>query len=266
MGMGDPNSLLHRSLARIAGFLYRSCDRIVVVTPAFKDHLIAHWHTPAEKISIVENGVETDLFSPRNQDAHLRSELGAEGKFVVCYIGTMGMAHGLETLVEAAARLRESAPQVLFLLVGEGAEKEHIISLARSRGLANLRFVDQQPRERIPAYICSSDACLVLLKKTELFKTVIPTKLLEFMSCGRPVILGVDGQARKIVDDAQAGIFVEPENVGALTEAIIRLAGDSALRESLGGNGLRYILQHFSRRQTAENYLSVLARVVGKRN
>jgi colanic acid biosynthesis glycosyl transferase WcaI len=264
VGMGDPNSLLHRALARIAGFLYRSCDRIVVVTPAFKDHLIAHWGTLPEQISIVENGVETDLFSPQNQDSHLRSELDAEGKFVVCYIGTMGMAHGLETLVEAAARLQESSPLVLFLLVGEGAEKEHIISLARSRSLSNLRFVDQQTRERIPAYICASDACLVLLKKTELFKTVIPTKMLEFMSCARPVILGVDGQARQILEDAQAGLHVEPENAGALADAITRLAVDAELRKSLGNNGQRYILQHLSRRRTAETYLSVLEGLVGK--
>ena len=186
VGMGHPGSPLHHGLAKIAGFLYQRCDRVVVVTPAFKDYLVEHWHTPPDKISVVENGVETDLFSPGEVDAKLRNELGADGKFVVGYIGTMGMAHGLETLVEAAARLQNSAPQVLFLLVGEGAEKDRIISLAKSRSLDNLRFVDQQPREKIPAYIRLSDACLVLLKKTELFKTVIPTKMLELCPVGDP--------------------------------------------------------------------------------
>jgi len=227
VGMGDPDSFLHRGLGKIASFLYRRCDRVVVVSPAFKDHLIKHWQVPPKKISVIENGVETGLFSPGAPDQELRRALGAEGKFVVCYIGTIGMAHGLETLVEAAARLRESSPQVLFLLVGEGAEKERIISLAHSRGLTNVRFVDQQPREKIPAYIRASDVCLVLLKKTELFKTVIPTKMLEFMACARPVILGVDGQARKIVDEAQAGLFMEPENPDALTNAIMHLAANS---------------------------------------
>src|SRR2546427_8087666 len=108
VGMGDQNSLLHRLLAKIAGFLYRSCDHVVVVTPAFEDHLVEHWHMPRAKISIVGNGVEPDLFSPQNASTDLRRELGADGKFVVCYIGTMGMAHGLETLVEAAARLQHS--------------------------------------------------------------------------------------------------------------------------------------------------------------
>jgi len=264
VGMGGPNSFLHHGLGKIAGFLYRRCERVVVVTAAFKDHLITNWQMPPDKISIVENGVETDLFSPGCADQVLRKELGAEGKFVVCYIGTMGMAHGLETMVEAAAELRDSAPHVLFLLVGEGAEKERIIALARTRGLTNLRFVDQQPREKIPAYIRSSDACVVLLKKTELFKTVIPTKMLEFMSCARPVILGVDGQARKILEEAQAGLFIEPENTAALVQAITRLAGDPSLRESFGGNGLRHILQHFSRQQTADDYIAVLQSMVGE--
>ena len=257
VGVGDHKSTLHRSLANIAGFLYRRSDRVVVVTPAFADHLVERWQVPREKISIVENGVETELFSPQ-ASSDLRHELGADGKFVVCYIGTMGMAHGLETLVEAAAQLQSVKPEVLFLLVGEGAEKERIQALSRSRGLTNLRFVDQQPREKIPAYIRSSDACLVLLKKTDLFKTVIPTKMLEFMSCARPVILGVDGQARKILDAAQAGIFVEPENVDDLVRAITRLAADASLRESLGRNGRRHILEHFSRRQTAKTYIEVL--------
>ncbi len=258
VGVGDQKSLMHRTLAKIAGFLYRKANRIVVVTPAFKDHLIGRWQVPAHKISVIENGVETSLFNPQNTNPDLRRDLDAEGKFVVSYIGTIGMAHGLEAIVEAATRMQHTSPKVLFLLVGEGAEKERILSLANSRRLTNLRFVGQQPREKIPAYITASDACLVLLKKADLFKTVIPTKMLEFMSCARPVILGVEGQARKIMEEAQAGICIEPENVDDLVQAITRLAADPALRESLGRNGRRYIQQRFSRRSTAAAYLDVL--------
>ena len=263
VGMGNAESFLHRSLSKIAGFLYRKCDRIVVVTPAFKDYLIEHWHVPAEKIFIIENGVEQNLFSPHHTN-DLRKELGIEEKFVICYVGTMGMAHGLEIMVEAAARLRDTAPQVLFLLIGEGAEKERIMAMAQARDLTNLRFIDQQPREKIPAYISASDACLVLLKKTELFKTVIPTKMLEFMSCARAVILGVDGQARKIVEEAQAGIFVEPENATDLVSAVTRLLADAGLRETLGRNGRRHVLQHCSRKHTARAYMDVLEGLVDK--
>src|SRR5207245_6018460 len=104
------------------------------------------------------------------------------------------MAHGLGTMIAAAESLQKIAPNVLFLLLGEGADRERILALAESKGLTNIRFVPQQPREMIPAYIAASDVCLVLLKKSDVFETVIPTKMLEFMSCGRPVILGVSGQ------------------------------------------------------------------------
>ena len=124
-----------------------------------------------------------------------------------------------------------------FLLVGEGAEKERIKALAQSRGLANVRFLDQQPRENIPAFISASDACLVLLKKTDVFKTVIPTKMLEFMSCARPVILGVDGQARQIIEEAGAGVVIEPENSEALVTAISQLSADRELGTALGSKG-----------------------------
>jgi glycosyltransferase involved in cell wall biosynthesis len=259
VGMGGENSLLHHGLGAIAGFLYRRADRIVVVTPAFKDYLIHRWHVPAQKIDVVENGVETDLFAPDPvAAAGRRKELNAESRFLVCYIGTMGMAHGLETLLDAAARLQSEAANVLFLLIGEGSEKERIKSLAQSRGLANVRFVDQQPREEIPSFISASDVCLVLLKKTDVFKTVIPTKMLEFMSCARPVILGVEGQARQILEDASAGLAIGPENADALAAAIIQLDQNRELAKTLGEQGRAYIVQNFSRASTAQKYTTVL--------
>jgi colanic acid biosynthesis glycosyl transferase WcaI len=260
VGVGNENSLLHHALAAVAGFLYERSDLVVVVTPAFKDHLIQHWRVPSEKIAIVENGVETDLFSPAASAANhaLRQELHAEGKFLVCYIGTMGMAHGLETLLDAAAQLQRPNPNAHFLLVGEGAEKERIKALAQSRELANVSFLDQQPREKIPRFISASDACLVLLKRTDVFKTVIPTKMLEFMSCARPVILGVEGQARQIIEDAGAGLVIEPENADALAKAINRLSANRELGMALGRKGREYILQHFSRDRTAAKYIDVL--------
>jgi glycosyltransferase involved in cell wall biosynthesis len=267
VGVGNENSLLHHGLAAIARFLYERSDRIVVVTSAFKNHLIERWRVPAEKISIVENGVETDLFAPQQQAANgaLRKTLGAEGRFLVCYAGTLGMAHGLETLLDAAARLRREDPNVMFLLIGEGAEKERIKALAQSQGLDNVRFLDQQPRETIPAFISASDVCLVLLKKTDVFKTVIPTKLLEFMSCARPVIVGVDGQARQIVEEAGTGIVIEPENADALAQAIQKLAANPALGVDLGNRGREYIVRNLSRRETAEKYIHILQALLDQR-
>jgi glycosyltransferase involved in cell wall biosynthesis len=262
VGMGNRESFLHRSLARIAGFLYRASDHIVVVSPAFKRYLTERWNVAPDKISVVENGVETNVFYPRDESALLRKKLELERKFVVSYIGTIGMAHRLETVIEAAGLLQNSSPEVCFLIVGEGAEKAHIQSLAASRKLSNVIFVNQQPRESIPGYISASDACLVLLKKSELFKTVIPSKMLEFMSCARPVILGVEGQAKHILEQAEAGICFTPENAAELAKVVTDLAQRPALRESLGRNGRNYIVQYFSRYRTAQHYLGVLEHVL----
>ena len=265
VGIGNEDSLLHHALAKIAGFLYDRADRIVVVTPAFREHLVEHWRVPKEKIAIIENGVETDLFAPQPEASNqaLRRQLNAEGKFVVSYIGTIGNAHGLETLLDSADQLGRQYPQVLFLLVGEGAEKTRIRSLAQSCGLTNILFLDQQPREKIPAFISASDACLVLLKKTDVFKTVIPTKMIEFMSCARPVILGVEGQARQILEEAGAGLAIEPENAQALTQAITQLFQKPELGREFGKKGREYILQNLSRRRTAEDYIQIIEQLVG---
>lgn len=261
VGMGNEDSLLHRCLTRIAGFLYRRSDRVVVVTPAFEDYLVEHWRVPREKISVIENGVETQLFAPDSATA-LERQLGADGKFVVSYIGTIGMAHGLGTIIEAATRLRHSNPEIVFLVLGEGTEKASVIARARESDLSNVLFVDQQPREKIPAYICASDICLVLLKKADLFKTVIPTKMLEFMACARPVILGVDGQARAILEEARGGLVIEPENSDALVSAIRLLAANPEMAAQLGRNGREYVARRFSRRETADKYIRVLERLL----
>lgn len=262
VGMGSQDSFLYRALKSIARFLYRRADRIVVVAPAFKDHLVRYWRVPAMKISIVENGVETSFFKQQAVPQNIGRKLNTDGKFVVSYIGTIGAAHQLETMLDAAQKLQDSIPNVLFLLAGEGAEKERICALAQARGLSNLRVLPALPRERVPDHIAASDACLVLLKKAEIFETVIPTKMLEFMSCARPVILGVEGQAKEILEKAHAGIAIEPGNSEELASAIAFLAGNRLLCENLGENGRRYILRNFSRQQTANTYISILQEVL----
>jgi len=264
VGISGPNGVMYRTLENVAGFLYRRSDHVVVVTSAFRDALLSNWSIPPDKISVVENGVDTDLFRPRADEARtIRSQMQWEDKFVVAYIGTMGMAQGLEGLIETAARVQSCSPGIMFLFLGEGAEKERITGLVRGRGMNNVFFLDQQPREKIPAYISAADACIVPLRKSALFKTVLPTKLLEFMACGRPVIVGVDGLARKIISDANGGIFVDPENSAALADAILHLSRRPELCHVLGDNGRQYILQKFTRRQTAETYLRVLEEVIG---
>lgn len=262
VGVGGADSALHRILERIARFLYREADHIVVVTPAFREYLISRWRLPQQKISIAPNGVETSLFCPQSSNPALRTELGAEEKFIVSFIGTLGLAHGLDTVIAAAEKLQASEPNILFMLVGDGADRERIEKVASSRALTNIRFVPRQERENIPQYIAASDVCLVLLRKSPVFETVIPTKMLEFMACARPVILAVNGQAREIIERSQAGIYVEPENPAALCDAIVKLRNESRLRETLARNGREYIVRNFSRERTAFDYLNILTAVV----
>ena len=258
VGASSEGTLLHRMLGALAGFLYRRADRIVVVAPAFQDHLVRYWNVPAAKISVVENGVETDLFRLEPAATDVRKQLKLEERFLICYIGTMGNAHGLETLIAAAEELQTALPRAMFLLIGEGAEKERIVKIAAGRGLNNIRFLGQQPRERIPVYVSAADVCLVMLRKSELFKTVIPTKLLEYMACERPTIVAVDGQARQIVEEAGAGVFVEPENSKALVKAILELSEEPERRRQMGASGRQYIVDKFSRETTAREYIGVL--------
>jgi glycosyltransferase involved in cell wall biosynthesis len=261
VGVGSSQSFLHKSLAGIARFLYRTSDHIVVVTPAFKDHICNHWQIAEKKISVVPNGVETDLFSPIGHNNSARTDLGLDGKFVVSYIGTLGMAHDLGTVIDAAATCSESIPDVVFLLVGEGADKEHIVAQVSRRRMRNVLLLPQQQRERIPALVGASDVCLVTLKRSEVFKTVIPTKMLEFMSCAKPVVLAVQGQGRELMKAAGGGICIEPQDPGALFNAIQQLYCDRDLCRRLGQNGRNYISQNLSRAQTAETYISLLDRV-----
>jgi glycosyltransferase involved in cell wall biosynthesis len=257
------NRLVSAILSKISVFLYRHCDHIVVVTPAFKKYLVEHYGIAAEKISIVMNGVEPDVFTPSGETDSVVEEFQLSGRFVVSFIGVLGNAHGLKSVAQAAARLQEIAPKVLFLLVGEGADKSNVRSLAEAMGLKNLLILDQQPRNKIPALIRASSACMVPLKKSEIFKTVIPTKMLEFMACGRPVILGVEGQARELVEKADCGVCVPPEDSAALAGAIEQLYSDAKLRERLGRNGRNYVVRYLTREQTAKDYLEILQRVVG---
>ena len=263
-GVREERSLMYRSIGKVASFLYGRADSIVVVTPSFRDHLVREWNVQPEKISVVQNGVETALFSPQEGACDIRAQLGAENKFVVSYIGTLGLAHGLETLIAAAARLHGTAPEVLFMLVGEGADRERIVALARAKRLTNLIFVPQQPREKIPAYISASNACVVMLKDKEVFETVIPTKMLEFMSCARPVILAVRGQAKQVLESSGGGICVEPDDPQALCSAILRLRDQPTLCDGMGRAGRSYIIRELSRERTAKEYLAALERVVGQ--
>jgi glycosyltransferase involved in cell wall biosynthesis len=169
-------------------------------------------------------------FSPRAKDRTLERELNLLDKFVVGYVGTHGMAHGLETLLAAADRLRKfpAGQRIRFLLIGDGARKAALRAQADDLGLTNVVFIDTVPKEHVPRYWSLLDVSFIHLRRTELFSTVIPSKLFECMGMGLPVLHGVAGESAEIVVREDVGIIFEPENVDDLTSAILRMAGQPA--------------------------------------
>jgi glycosyltransferase involved in cell wall biosynthesis len=250
------NRLLIRLLLGLERFAYRKCDHIVPVTEAFRRYLLGKG-IAAEKISVVRNGVDLAFYDGGADPQALRASLRLEGKFVVSYVGTHGMAHGLETVLQAAAQLR-SQPQIAFLLVGDGAERKRLLAQRDQLGLTNVTMLEQQPKERMPQLWAVCDASLVLLRRLPVFESVIPSKIFESMAMRKPIILGVSGEAREIVNEAQAGLAIEPEDPAALSAAVLRLAQDPALTRELGGNGRRYVTAHFDRRLLARRFENVL--------
>ena len=254
------NPTVISTLEALERFAYRKADALVSVTDSFIDHF-AKVGIDTNKAHVIKNGVDLDRFSKPVKDPALLRELGLEGKFVAAYFGTHGMAHHLETVLEAASLLQHDH-RVAFLLAGGGAERERLLALKNERGLTNVVMLDQQPKDRMPALWGAIDASLVLLKKSDLFKTVIPSKIFEAMAMRRPIILGVEGESRALVDEAGCGIAIEPESPTELASAVPRLADDPALAAGLAESGRRFVETRFDRKVLAAAYADLLASLV----
>lgn len=255
------NRLLIRLLEAIENYLYRRAALIIPVAESTRQYLIGKG-VPAEKIAVVPNGIDAKyLASAQAAPEELRDELGLAGKFIVSYIGTHGMSHALEIVLQAAKEL-ERDPALHFLFVGEGAEKEKLKQFASELKLGNITFVNEQPRERLLSFYRASDVSVVPLKRLPIFKKVLPSKLFELMGAGCPVICSVEGEAAALVTAAEAGLCIEPENVAALVEAITRLRGDFGLRARMSEDGRAFVTARYLRSTLAEKYLNALEAVI----
>ena len=257
VGALKEGSILVGMLEVLERFLYRRAHRIVVVTDSFK-RLIAAKGIPESKISVSKNGVDLSAFYPGPKPQDLLRRHALEGKFVVAYIGTIGMAHGVEMLVDAAERL-QGEPDIRFVAVGQGAESAGLAALAKRRGLGNITFLGAVSRSEVREWIAASDVCAVMLRNKPLFRTVIPSKMFEIMACARPVILAVAGESAQLLERAGAGISIPPEDTGGFCSAVLALKRDPALMESMGTSGRRFVEEHFNRTAQAGRYLTLLA-------
>jgi colanic acid biosynthesis glycosyl transferase WcaI len=255
VGAMEP-SLMIRMLERLELFLYRQSAAIVALTPKFKENLVSRG-IDGDKISIVINGVDIDRFRKTPRDDALAAEWGLKDRFVIGYIGTHGMAHGLSNVLEAAGHLRDN-DRVRFLFVGDGAERDDLIRLAGAKGLDNVQFIASQPREKVPAIWSVCDVALVHLRDSVVFSEVIPSKIFEAMAMGLPTLLVAPrGVASDIILSTRSGLWVPAEQPDRLAHVAARLAEKPRLLEMLGRNGSA-ASGRFSRRRQAEEMITVL--------
>jgi glycosyltransferase involved in cell wall biosynthesis len=254
------NPAIIKMLEWVERFAYRKADRIVPVTDAFKTYMLGKG-IAADKIEVVKNGVDLARYTPYDGASSLAEELGVKGKFVVSYFGTHGMAHHLETILHAARQLSGSK-DIVFLMVGDGAERQALVRMRDMMALDNVMMRDQQPKSRMRELWALSDVSLVLLKKSDLFKTVIPSKIFESLAMAKPIILGVEGESAELIQAAQAGICIEPEQADDLAARVLELSQKPELCRQLGENGRTYVVEHFDRTVLARK-LSSLIETVG---
>jgi glycosyltransferase involved in cell wall biosynthesis len=245
-----------RLLERIEALAYRRADRIVSVTDYFVAHIAARGGTK-EKISVIKNGANLDMFTLSGDEQDCKRRYSLDGRFVAAYVGTHGMAHGLDTVLEAAQLLREDA-RIVFMLVGDGAERLRLERRKQEMGLGNVIMLGQQPKDAMPGIWAATDVSLILLRRSDLFKTVLPSKMFEAMAMSRPIVLGVEGEARALLDEAGAGFGITPQSAEELAAAVTRLADDHALCAQLGASGAAFVREYYDRAKLAMRYLDLL--------
>lgn len=252
---------LLRPVFALQRHLYRKAQAVVIVSEGFRPHLEDAGVAP-ERIAFVPNGIDPDFLDHSHGDASsLLRMLGWEGRFVVSYVGTHGMAHALDTVLDAAALL-EGEEEIRFLLAGDGAERARLERRAAEMGLGNVAFLGQRPRDEVVSVYQASDVSLVPLRDLPMFRKVLPSKLFELMGFGVPVICSVPGEAAGLVARSGAGTVIPPEDPQALAAAILELRADPERRRGMGERGRVFVLREHLRPALARRMAEVLAGVV----
>lgn len=243
-------------------FIYKKARLINVLTPAFRDKLIAQKGVPSKKIIFIPNAADFSLSEELllNFDVStFRREHDLENKFVVTYVGAHGVANHLVQVLDTAELLQET--NVLFLFIGDGMLKKELIEDAQSRQLSNVRFIDSIPKKEVFKFILASNAGASVLKKVDTFKTIYSNKTFDYMSCQKPILMAIDGVSRHLVEEAQAGLYIEPENAADFAEKILFYLQNPDLVKQHGLNGYSYAQAHFDRKVLATRYLTELLKV-----
>lgn len=243
-------------LERVELFLYRNAWRIVVVTDAFKDNMVARG-VPADKIFVVKNGVDLSVYAPTPRNKELMDALGIPQKIIVGYTGTHGLAHSLDFILRSIARMNDQ--DFHFVFIGDGAEKENLMRLAQTLQLNNVTFVDPVRKSEIVSYLSMIDIALVPLRKSSTFEAVIPSKVFESVAMNIPVLLGVNGETRAIIESYGAGIYFEPENEDDFLAKLVLMKQSIDRDRNHFTNGCQRMSHDFNRENLAEKMLHILS-------
>lgn len=263
----DTGVLTNRTIIKLAywfeAFIYRKAKLINVLTPAFYKTLLEKKGVPKQKLIMIPNAsdfsLSEELLRSFDRDS-FRKEQGLDGKFVVTYVGAHGVANHLEQVLDAGKALEDT--NVQFLLIGDGMEKPRLKQLAAERKINNVRFVDSVPKRDVFKFILASEMGASVLKRVDTFKTVYSNKTFDYMSCKKPILMAIDGVSRELVEEAHAGVYVEPENVSEYSKIIREyLVNPSRLLEE-GENGYQYARQNFDRQVLAAKYLEHIKGII----
>lgn len=247
-------------LERVELGLYKSSDKVIAVTDAFKKNLINRG-IEENKISVVTNGSNLELFYPRDKETALLQELNLENKFIVGYIGTHGMAHSLDFIMNSIAEIKDN--DIHFLFIGDGAMKKTIVNIAEKLKLANVTFLNPISKDEVPRYLSLVDVSLAPLKKDDNFKTVIPSKIFEASAMLKPTLLGVEGQAQEILEKYNAGLCFEPENMNDFIEKLLILKNHKDTY-NLCQDGCKSLANDFNRKRLAAEMLVIIRKITLK--
>lgn len=238
--------------------LYKSANHIVVVTDTFKKKIIERGISE-DKISVFKNGANLELFIPKRRNEFLEQKLNLKNKFVFAYIGTHGMAHGLSFILNSIKNIEKTIPEIRFLFIGDGAEKKNLVQQSKDLKLTNTIFIDSVTKKEVVEYLSLMDVALVNLKKSDTFKTVIPSKIFEAAAMGKPILLGLEGETQGIIEKYNAGICYEPENSKDLNKAIQQIIQPDIYKEKVSGT--KKLLVDFDRKNIAAKMLDTLRAV-----
>ncbi len=259
LGQLRPGPILS-ALEALERWLYRSADGVVVNTRTFHDHITARG-VASTSIELVYNGIDPALFKPRPKNQDLLAKHGLENRFTIAYVGTLGLAHGLTLLVDVAERLA-TRPEIQFVLIGDGADREKLEADVARRGLENVHMLGLQPRDAMPDWIASIDVLLVMLRDLPVFETVIPSKIFEFLAQERPVILSAKGEIRRMMEEAGGALVIDPEVADQLVAAIEEVIANPEAAGRRAAAGRRWVEAGFLRDDLARKMSAFLERVV----